>query len=89
MSITLDQAIEQATEQLSRLVGREPSSVAGGFKDEEGWHVSVEVLERKAIPDRMDLLAMYDVLLDDEGNVVRFDRGDLRARGDAGKRSAE
>ena len=84
MSITLDQAIEQATEQLSRLVGREPSSVAGGFKDEEGWHVSVEVLERKAIPDRMDLLAM-----DDEGNVVRFDRGDLRARGEAGKRSAE
>ena len=42
-----------------------------------------------AITDRMDLLAMYDVLLDDEGNIVRFDRGDLRARGDAGKRSAE
>lgn len=85
MALTAAQAIERAKKQLSDLVERKPSSVTAVSKDEEGWHVSLEMLERKAIPDHMDLLARYDVLLDDEGNVVNFDRGGLRTRGAATK----
>ena len=86
MALTVTQVIEQAKKQLSELIERKPSSVIAVFKDEEGWHVSLEMLERKAIPDHMDLLARYDVLLDEEGNIVKFDRGDLRTRGETTKK---
>ncbi|NQT48283.1 MAG: gas vesicle protein [Chloroflexi bacterium] len=89
MALTTNQAIDQAKKQLSDLVERKPSSVVAVSRDEEGWHVSLEMLEKKSIPDRMDLLARYDVLLDDEGNVMKFNRGDLRTRGDATKYEGE
>ncbi len=85
MALTTAQAIDRVKKQLSDLVERQLSSVLAVSKDEEGWHISLEMMERKAIPDHMDLLARYDVLLDDEGNVVNFDRGDLRTRGEATK----
>jgi hypothetical protein len=85
MALTVAEAVEKAKKQLSDLIERKPSSVAAVSKDEEGWHITLEMLERKAIPDHMDLLATYKVLLDEEGNVVKFDRGDLRTRGEPTK----
>jgi hypothetical protein len=89
MALTTAQAAERAKKQMSELIERQPSSVTAVSKDEKGWHVSLEMLERKAIPDHMDLLASYDVLLDEKGNVVEFDRGDLRIRGEATKYEEE
>lgn len=89
MALTTAQAAERAKKQISELIERQPSSVTAVSKDAKGWHVSLEMLERKAIPERMDLLASYDVLLDEEGNVVEFDRGDLRTRGEATKYEEE
>ena len=85
MALTTAQVIDRAKKQLSELVERKPSGVLGITHDEEGWHVKLEMLEREAIPSHMDLLARYDVLLDEEGNVVKFDRGELRTRGEATK----
>lgn len=89
MTLTTAQVAERAKKQMSELIERQPSSVTAVSKDEKGWHVSLEMLERKAIPDHMDLLASYDVLLDEKGNVVEFDRGDLRIRGEATKYEEE
>jgi len=89
MALTAAQAIDRAKKQVSDLIERKPSSVTAVSKDEEGWHVALEMLERKAIPDHMDLLARYDVLLDEEGNIVKFDRGDLRTRSEATKYEEE
>ena len=89
MALTTAQAAERAKKQISELIERQTSSVTAVSKDEKGWHVSLEMLERKAIPERMDLLASYDVLLDEEGNVVEFDRGALRTRGEATKYEEE
>lgn len=85
MALTTAQVIGQAKKQISELIERKPSSVTAVSKDDEGWHVSLEMLERKAIPEHMDLLARYEVLLDEEGSIVKFDRGDLRTRSEATK----
>jgi len=89
MAITAAQAIDQAKKQIGELIERKPSSVLSVSRTEEGWNISVEMLERKAIPDHMDLLARYDIRLDEEGNVVKFDRGDLRVRGEPTKYNTE
>ncbi|MDO9575594.1 MAG: gas vesicle protein GvpO [bacterium] len=85
MAITADKVIEGAKEQLSALIDRKPSGVVAVSRDEKGWHVSLEMLEKTSIPDGMDLLAIYETLLDDEGKLVKFDRKQLRHRGDVEK----
>ena len=75
--------IEKAREELSKLTRLKASSTVGAIKDEKGWHISVEMLEKKSIPDQMDILAIYEALLDDEGNLLGFERKSMRKRMEA------
>jgi len=65
---------EQAKKQLAELTGLEPGTVSALRKDEEGWHVNVDLIELKRIPEASDVLATYEALLDDEGNLIRYQR---------------
>jgi hypothetical protein len=65
---------QQAKEQLVQLTGLQPYTVSALNKDEEGWHVTVELIELKRIPEATDVLASYETLLDDEGNLLRYQR---------------
>ena len=51
-------------------------------KREDGWTVSIEVVERKGIPDTMDILGLYEMILNDEGDLMSLERKKLRKRGD-------
>ena len=72
--------IEQAREQLSKLTGLKLSSTVGAVKDEKGWHISIEMLEKQSIPDQMDILAVYEALFDEEANLLGFERKSMRKR---------
>lgn len=77
-----NEIIKKAQEEFVR-VGKIPADgVTGVSRIEEGWVVSLEALERKAIPDTMDVLGVYEVHLDNEGNLLGFDRKKLRKRGE-------
>jgi hypothetical protein len=65
---------QRAKEQLAQVTGLEPGTVSALSKDEEGWHVAVDMIEMKYIPDTGDVLATYEALLDDEGNLIRYQR---------------
>lgn len=65
---------QQAKKQLSELTGLKPDTVAALTKDQEGWHVTVIMLEVTYVPDTLDLLATYEALLDDEGNLINYQR---------------
>ncbi|MBI4286256.1 MAG: gas vesicle protein [Chloroflexi bacterium] len=56
------------------------SAIIGLSRTDEGWLVSLEALERKAIPDTMDVLGTYEVCVDADGNLLRFERKGLRKR---------
>jgi hypothetical protein len=72
--------IKRAQEEFVKL-GRKPADgVTGLSKTEEGWAVLLEALERKAIPDSMDLLGLYELRLDNKGNLLGLDRKKLRKR---------
>ena len=77
-----DEIIKKAQEDFARLSKLPVNAVIGLSKTEEGWAVSLEALERKAIPDTMDVLGLYEVRLDGEGNLLSFDRKKLRKRGE-------
>lgn len=89
MALAISQLVERAREELSKLTGLELSTTLRATKDEKGWHVSVEMIEKHSIPDQMDILATYDALLDDEGNLIEFNRKKLRKRIDTEIEEAE
>jgi hypothetical protein len=77
-----NEIIKRAQEEFTR-IGKTPSNgVTGVSKTEDGWAVLLEALERKAIPDTMDVLGLYELRLDNEGNLLGFDRRKLRKRGE-------
>jgi len=80
MAKDIHQLIESAREELSRVTGLELSTTLGASKDERGWRISMEMIEKHSIPDQMDILATYDVILDDDGKLVEFNRRKLRKR---------
>ncbi len=71
----------KATQGLASLKLR-VSGVTAVSKTEEGWRVSVELVERAAVPDTMDLLGVYEVQLDREGDLVGYERVRIRRRCD-------
>jgi len=77
-----DGIIKKAQEDFARLSKIPVDGVVGLSKTDEGWVVSLEGLERRAIPDTMDVLGLYEVRLDNEGNLLGFDRKKLRKRGE-------
>lgn len=69
---------------LAQLTGRQPETVLGLRKEEDGWQVLVEVLEMHRIPNSTDLLGCYAVTLDDRGDVVGYERRRRYQRGQTG-----
>ena len=74
--------VEQAKSQLGEVTGLKPVTVTGTFKDEQGWHIEMDMLEMSRIPPATDVLGDYDVLVDEDGNMVKFERKRTRLRGE-------
>jgi hypothetical protein len=73
-----------AKEQLVEITGHPADTVSALRKDEEGWHVTIDVLEMKYVPDTRDVLATYETLVDDEGTLVSYQRTRRYVRGEVG-----
>ena len=59
---------------LAQLTGRPIESVLGLHRDDDGWKVTVEVVELSRIPNSTDLLGCYVVEVDDDGELVGYSR---------------
>jgi hypothetical protein len=73
-----------ARSQLAELTGRVPESVLGLRKEDDGWKVMVEVVELRRVPTSTDLLGCYVATLDDNGELVGYERVRRYQRGQAG-----
>ena len=67
--------VGQAREQLQALLELPVESVSGFERTRNGWLVTLEVLELSRIPESTDVLASYEMELDDDRNLVRYTRG--------------
>ena len=77
-----NEIVEKARKEFVSLGKKPADGVTGLSKTQEGWSILMEALERKAIPDTMDVLGLYELRLDDEGNLLGLDRKKLRKRGE-------
>ena len=77
-----NQVVEKARKEFIGLGKKPADAVTGLSKTKEGWAVLLESLERKGIPDTMDMLGLYELRMDDEGHLLGLDRKKLRKRGE-------
>ena len=74
--------IEKAKKQLADLTGfKEPAGV-GLKKEGAGWVVTIEIVEKKSIPEGMDILGTYEVRLDVKGNLAGYEKIAMRKKMD-------
>lgn len=66
--------VEQAKQQLRDVLGNEPESVSGLERSGGNWRVALEVVEVRRVPESTDVLASYEVVLDDDGGIVQMQR---------------
>ncbi|MDI6905073.1 MAG: gas vesicle protein GvpO [Candidatus Bathyarchaeia archaeon] len=65
-----------------KYISKEPETVIGVEQKEEEWKVTVEALERKAVPDTQDLLGRYEIRLDKNGELIGWKQMMIRKRSD-------
>ncbi|MDO9528784.1 MAG: gas vesicle protein GvpO [Syntrophales bacterium] len=80
MALKMAEVIKKARGELNDLTGLEISSTVSAGKEDDGWLIIMEVIEKHSIPDGMDILAKYEVRLDTDGNMLDFKRTGLRKR---------
>jgi len=61
-----------AKEQLALLTGHNIENISGLKRLEQGWQVSIEVLELHRIPESNDVLATYELKVDNEGILTNY-----------------
>jgi hypothetical protein len=79
--------VRRVASEFSELVGREPESVISLDRTDDGWRVGLEVLELHRVPDTADLLAEYEVEVDERGGLVSYRRTRRYARGKGTERT--
>ena len=72
---------QEGLRQIVELTGKSPEGVSGVERSEDGWLVTVEMVEDRRIPSSTDLLATYQVELDEDGELLSYRRVRRYARG--------
>lgn len=74
----------KALEHVGELITSDPVAVTSVEPAEDGWLVEVEVLEERRIPSSSDMLALYEIELALDGDLLAYRRTKRYARGRAG-----
>jgi len=75
----------EAVSQVQDLIGRPVEAVTGIDKDGSGWTVTLEVVELERIPNTTDVLGVYEVAVDKDGELTGARRTRRFYRSEAGE----
>lgn len=80
----LDDIRQRAASRSEAITERPLDSVHTVEYDEEAgrWRTLVDVVERRSVPDTQDILGVYRIDFDEQGNAVAFERLQRYRRGD-------
>lgn len=82
--LSASDAAAAALEQISGLIGKQPEMVTSIEPDDEGWRIEVEIVEDRRVPSSSDVLALYEIELDESGELQAYRRTQRYIRGKSG-----
>ena len=68
------QAVSYARQYLEEVIGLTAESVSGLTRSNGGWKVNLDVVELERVPRSTDVLASYEVELDENGDLIGYRR---------------
>jgi hypothetical protein len=80
--MTVEKIVNQSVAIAKNCIRKEPETVISVKEVEGEWRVTVEALERKAVPDSQDLLGRYEIRLNKNGELIGWTQKILRKRCD-------
>lgn len=75
------EAGRDALRQVVDLTGKEPEGVSGVEPSDDGWIVTVDVVEDRRIPSTSDVIATYEAEIGQDGELISYRRVRRYARG--------
>ena len=72
--VSAPQVVRRAIEQVAALTARPIEGVLGLERRDDGWVVTLEIVELKRIPDSTDVLGAYEVAIDEHGELREYRR---------------
>ena len=70
----LREVVEEINETAEEILGLPVETIVGIHQADGGWIANVQVIERKGVPDTQDILARYEVQLNDSVAPVGYER---------------
>jgi hypothetical protein len=64
----------EALRQVADITGRVPDTVSAVERTDDGWRVEVELVELERVPATTNILATYEVEMDDDCSLVGYRR---------------
>jgi hypothetical protein len=84
-SLTAREAVALVREYITEMTEAEPARMTSATPtDEGGWIIEVETVEDRRIPSSADILALYEVELDSNGEMLAYHRTRRFMRGQTG-----
>jgi hypothetical protein len=72
--VSAPQIVRRAVQQVAELTGRQIEGVLGLERDDDGYVVTLEVVELRRVPDSTDVLGSYAVTVDGKGELQEYTR---------------
>ena len=70
----IKQLVASAREQLEEVIGRKVSATLGFERQEDGWQLTVEVVELERIPETTSILGCYRAQVNENGDLTEYRR---------------
>jgi hypothetical protein len=87
--LTAREAVDIVRENITEITDGEPVRITSAVpSDEGGWVIEVETVEDRRIPSTADMLALYEVELDSNGELLAYRRIRRYMRGQTGNGGA-
>jgi hypothetical protein len=80
--MTVEKIVNQSVAIAKNCIRKEPETVISVEEVKGEWRVTVEALERKAVPDSQDLLGRYEIRLNKNGELIGWTQKIIRKRCD-------
>ena len=73
-AVTARDALALARDYITEMTGQEPVRMTSVAPTDVGWLVEVEAVEDRRVPSSSDILALYEIELDADGELLSYRR---------------
>ena len=79
---TIRMILDSAIYVVTNYISKTPGTIISIEENNDTWKIVIEVIERKVIPDTMDILGRYEINLDKKGELLGWKQQMIRRRSD-------